>query len=96
MLLPALWQELIEIGMRMEARMHVAIDDAQPAFGGGFLCEDGAVDDVTHAILLCIEVQAASFSRGKVSSGLSAHMRETILAGRCGGIGSSPSNCQCG
>jgi hypothetical protein len=38
--------------MRMDARMHVAIDDAQAAFGGGFLGEDGAVDDITHAILL--------------------------------------------
>ena len=81
--------------MRVQARMHVAIDDAQPAFGGGFLGEDGAVDDIAHAILLD-QAHAASFSRGKVSSGLSAHMRETMLAGRCGGIGSSPSNCQCG
>ena len=96
MLLPAFRQELIEVAVRMDARMHVAIDDAQPALGGFFLGEDGAVDDVTHAILLDIQVQAASFSRGKVSNGLSAHMRETMLAGRCGGIGSSPSNCQCG
>ena len=28
MLLPAFWQELLDIGMRMDARMHVAIDDA--------------------------------------------------------------------
>ena len=82
----------------MQARMHVAIDDPQPALGGYFLFENGAVDDITHAILLRTTrcVYAASFSRGKVSSGLSAHMRETMLAGRCGGIGSSPSNCQCG
>src|SRR5205085_2562093 len=52
MLLPAFWQELIEIGMRVDARMHIAVDDAQPALGGFFLCQDGAVDDVTHAILL--------------------------------------------
>ena len=96
MLLPAFWQELIEVAVRMDARMHVAIDDAQPAPGGFFLGEDGAVDDITHAILLVYSVQAASFSRGKVSNGLSAHMRDTMLAGRCGGIGSSPSNCQCG
>jgi hypothetical protein len=31
--------------------MHVAIDDAQPALRGGFLGEDGALDDVTRAIL---------------------------------------------
>ena len=54
MLLPAFWHELLDIGMRMDARMHVAIDDAQPAFGGFFLGEDGAVDDITHAILLRI------------------------------------------
>ena len=90
-------QELIEVAVRMDARMHVAIDDAQPAPGGFFLGEDGAVDDVTHAILLRYSKSyAASFSRGKVSNGLSAHMRDTMLAGRCGGIGSSPSNCQCG
>src|SRR5438445_12776463 len=52
MLLPALWQELIEVGMRVDARMHVAIDDAQPALSGGFLGENGAVDDIIHAILL--------------------------------------------
>src|SRR5207248_350498 len=52
MLLPALRQERIEVAVRMDARMHVAIDDAQPALSGGFLGENGAVDDVTHAILL--------------------------------------------
>ena len=52
MLLPAFWHELFNIGMRMNARMHVAIDDAQAASRGGFLGEDGAVDDITHAILL--------------------------------------------
>ena len=52
MLLPAFWQELIEVGMRVDARMHVAIDDAQPALSGGFLGENGAVDDIIHAILL--------------------------------------------
>ena len=29
MLLPALWQELVEVVEGMQARMHVAIDDAQ-------------------------------------------------------------------
>ena len=95
MLLPALRHELLDIGMGVDARMHVAIDDAQPALGGLFLGENGAVDDITHAILLLVQL-TASFSRGKVSSGLSAHMRDAMLAGRCGGIGSSPSNCQCG
>ena len=49
------------------------------AFGGGFSCSSsGAVDDVAHAILLrIVRVYAASVSRGKVSSGLSAHMRDT-------------------
>ena len=37
MLLPAFWHELLDIGIRVDARMHVAIDDAQAAFGGGFL-----------------------------------------------------------
>jgi hypothetical protein len=36
----------------MNARMHVAIDDPQPVLGGDFLFENGAVDDITHAILL--------------------------------------------
>src|SRR5437764_10760176 len=53
-ILPALREEWIEVGARMQARMDVAIDDAKPAAGGGFLFEDGAVDDVTHAILLRI------------------------------------------
>src|SRR5436190_24261022 len=53
-ILPALREEWIEVGARMQARMDVAIDDAEPAVGGGFLFEDGAVDDVTHAILLQI------------------------------------------
>ena len=52
MLLPALGQERIEVGMRMDARMDVAIDDAQPALRGRFLLEYRAVDDVAHAILL--------------------------------------------
>ena len=95
MLLPALRQERIQVGARMQARMDVAIDDAKPALGARFLFEQRAVDDITHAILLQV-IYAASFSRGKVSSGLSAHMRETMLSGRCGGIASSPSNCQCG
>src|SRR5690349_24008216 len=93
MLLPALRQEFIEIGARPQARMDVAIDNAQPRCGGGFLFKNGTVDDITHAILL---MNQFSFSRGKVSSGLSAHMRDTMLCGRCGGTGSSPSNCQCG
>ena len=36
MLLPAFRQELVEVGARTQARMDVAIDDAQPAVGGGF------------------------------------------------------------
>src|SRR5260370_29901537 len=75
--------------------MHIAVDDSQAALGGGFLFKHRAVDDIAHAILL-LKVYAARLSRGKVSSGLSAHMRDTILCGRCGGIASSPSNCQCG
>src|SRR5215470_5608996 len=51
-LLPAFWQELVEIGMRMDARMHIAIDDAQPALGRLFLLQNWTVDDVTHANLL--------------------------------------------
>ncbi len=94
-LLPALGKERIEVGTRVQARMHIAVDDSQAALGGSFLFKHRAVDDVAHAILL-LKVYAARLSRGKVSSGLSAHMRDTILAGRCGGIASSPSNCQCG
>src|SRR6478609_6236733 len=62
-LLPAFRHELLDIGMRMDARMHVAIDDAQPAFGGFFLSEDGAVDDVTHAILLQSKPRASAAER---------------------------------
>src|ERR1700753_650145 len=51
-LLPALLHERIEVALLVDARMHVAIDDAQPCFRGGLFFEDGAVDDVTHAILL--------------------------------------------
>src|SRR5262249_21375940 len=51
MLLPALWQEFVEIGMRMDARMDVAIDDAQPRRSGFFLLQGWTVDDVTHASL---------------------------------------------
>src|SRR5713101_7773111 len=74
----------------MQARMHIAVDDAQPVLRRGFRFKQRAVDDVAHAILLRIKVYAARESRGKVSSGLSAHIRETRLAGRCGGIASSP------
>src|ERR1700758_329564 len=95
MLLPALWQEFVEVGARMQARMDIAIDDAQPRRGGCLFLQNWAVDDVTHAILLR-NAQAASCSRGKVSSGLSTHMRDTMCFGRCGGMASSPSNCQCG
>src|SRR5260370_27591780 len=52
MLLPALCQERIEVGARMQAWMNIAVDDAQAAFRGGFLFEQGVVDDVTHAVLL--------------------------------------------
>src|SRR5258708_38707162 len=79
----------------MQTRMHIAVDDPQAALGGGFRFKHWAVDDVAHAILL-LKAYAARLSRGKVSSGLSAHMRDTILAGRCGGIPSTPSNCPCG
>src|SRR6266478_6536391 len=51
-LLPALRQERVEVGARMQARMHVAVDDPQAALGGGSLVKHGAVDDVAHAILL--------------------------------------------
>src|SRR4030095_15309210 len=59
MLLPAFGQELVEIGMRMDARMDVAIDDAQPRRGGLFLFEDWTVDDITHACLLMSRVSIA-------------------------------------
>src|SRR5260370_6705036 len=88
-LLPALGKERIEVGTRVQARMHIAVDDSQAALGGSFLFKHRAVDDVAHAILL-LKVYAARLSRGKVSSGLSAHMRDTILAGRCGGIRRAP------
>jgi hypothetical protein len=45
-------EHLVEVGMRMDARMHVAINDAQPVFGGDFFRKNGTVDDITHAILL--------------------------------------------
>src|SRR5262245_10189042 len=51
-LLPAFGQELVEVRMRMDARMDIAIDDAQPRRGGRFLFEDWTVDDITHANLL--------------------------------------------
>src|SRR5215216_7809973 len=53
-LLPAFWQERIEVGTRMQARMHIAVDDAQAALGGRFLVSQRAVNDVAHAILLDI------------------------------------------
>src|SRR3954468_14142957 len=90
MLLPPLWQELVEIVGRMQAWMHIAIDDAQPRSGGLLIFPQRAVDDLTHANLQC---QLASDSRGNVSSGLSTHIFEMMLFGRFGGIGSSPSNC---
>src|ERR1700741_435272 len=58
-LLPAFRQELVEIGMRMDARMDVAIDDAQPRCGGLFLFENWTVDDVPHADLLMSRVSIA-------------------------------------
>src|SRR5258708_33884042 len=48
----AVWEERIEVGARMQAWMTIAVDDAQAAFRGDFLFEQGAVDDVTHAVLL--------------------------------------------
>src|SRR5260370_30878198 len=52
MLLPGFCQERIEVGARMRAWMNITGDDAQAAVRGGFLFEQGAVDDVTHAVLL--------------------------------------------
>src|SRR5260221_11587061 len=52
MLLPAFWQERAEIGARIQARMNIAVDDLKTTFRSRFLFEDGAVDDITHAILL--------------------------------------------
>ncbi len=46
--------ELVQVGMRVNARMDIAIDDAQPALGGDFLLKNRAVDDVAHAILLLL------------------------------------------
>src|SRR5229473_8354121 len=36
----------------MQARMHIAVDDAQPVLRRGFRFKQRAVDDVAHAILL--------------------------------------------
>src|SRR3954451_5933735 len=93
MLLPAFGQKLVEIVERMQDRMDVAIDDAQPRSGGLLVFPQRAVDDLTHANL---QSQLASDSRGNVSSGLSTHIFEMMLFGRFGGIGPSPSNCQWG
>src|SRR5262245_36615222 len=51
-LLPALRQELVEVAVRVNARMDVAVDDSEPRRCGLLLVEHRAVDDVTHAILL--------------------------------------------
>ncbi|MGY4340726.1 hypothetical protein ACVWW3_005632 [Bradyrhizobium sp. LM2.9] len=51
MLLPALGQELVEIVERMQARMHVAIDDAQPGRHRLLVFAQRTVDDFTHANL---------------------------------------------
>src|ERR1043166_9697281 len=51
MFLPAFCEERVEVGARMQARMDVAIDDAEPALGGRFPFEQRSVDDV-HASLL--------------------------------------------
>src|SRR4051794_15343889 len=77
-ILPALREEWIEVGARMQARMDVAIDDAQPAVRGGFLFEDGAVNDVTHAILLRIRFRR----RERAAETFQADCRHTC-AKRC-------------
>src|SRR5262245_12482766 len=81
MLLPALGQELVEVGMGMDARMDVAIDDAKPRCGGFFLLQDWTVDDIAHANLLRNPVSAAemfqadcrrTFARREISAGSAA------------------------
>src|SRR5260370_39814469 len=72
MLLPALCQERIEVGARMQAWMNIAVDDAQAAFRGGFRFEQGAVDDVTHAVLL-----GRLMRRGSAAERLQADCRHT-------------------
>ena len=93
-LLPAFWQERVQVVARMQRWMDVAIDDLQP--GPRVLLRRraviGAIENVGHFALL----QAFVCRRGNVSSGFSAHMRLAMDAGICAGIGSSPSNCQCG
>src|SRR5947209_3879663 len=65
MLLPSPGQEWIEIGARMQAWMHIAIDNTQPGFGRGFLLKHGAVDDVAHAILLRIRFMRPARAAGR-------------------------------
>src|SRR3954447_10038113 len=65
MLLPSPGQEWIEIAAGMQARMHIAVDDAQPALRRSFLFKHGAVDDVTHAILLRIMQLAIAAERSQ-------------------------------
>src|SRR5258708_24520055 len=74
MLLPALCQERIEVGARMRAWMNITVDDAQAAFRGGFLFEQGAVDDVTHAILL-----GRFMRRGSAAERFQADCRHTCV-----------------
>src|SRR5262245_29429311 len=61
--LPALRQELVEVGARTQARMNVAIDDAQPRGRGRFLLELLAVDDFAHANLLRTTRRASDAER---------------------------------
>src|SRR5712675_1830129 len=74
MLLPAFWQELVEDGMRMQARMHIAVDDAKPGLRGLLLLEQRAVDDVAHAILLR---KSNSMRREKAAERFQADCRRT-------------------
>src|SRR5258706_12814475 len=56
----------------MQAWMNIGVDDAQAAFRGGFLFEQGAVDDVTHALLL-----GRLMRRGSAAARFQADCRHT-------------------
>ena len=70
----------------LQARMDVAVDDLEPGLGGAVWRGPGVrtVENIGHDA----SPQAVACRRGNVSSGLSAHMRATRLAGKPGGIGS--------
>jgi hypothetical protein len=57
-LLPSRGKERIEIAARVQARMYVAVDNPKPGLGASFLFKARAVDDIAHAILLCIRCSA--------------------------------------